>query len=190
MYCSKCGTLLTQTVAFCPACGAPTGAGAAAQARAVYAGFWLRFVAWVIDRFVVGIPVIAVVMLIVVLTGMGLAIHRSRLPGSWGDSPLLPLWLIGTLPLIICVALFGGWFYYALMESSSWQGTLGKRALGLVVTDLSGARITFGRASGRYFARIITVLIPLFIGFIMAGFTEKKQALHDMIASCLVVRRA
>jgi uncharacterized RDD family membrane protein YckC len=78
--------------------------------------------------------------------------------------------------------------YYALLESSTWQGTLGKRALGLEVTDLEGRRISFGRATGRFFAKIISALI-LWIGFIMAGFTEKKQALHDMIAGTLVIRK-
>ncbi|MGB8524124.1 MAG: RDD family protein, partial [Candidatus Acidiferrales bacterium] len=81
------------------------------------------------------------------------------------------------------------WIYYAWMESSSHQGTLGKMALGLIVTDLEGRRISFARASGRYFAKIITSLIPLGIGYMMAGFTEKKQALHDIIASCLVLRK-
>ncbi|HEX5422129.1 MAG TPA: RDD family protein, partial [Candidatus Acidoferrales bacterium] len=70
-----------------------------------------------------------------------------------------------------------------------YQGTPGKLALGLFVTDMEGKRVTFARASGRFFAKIITGLIPLFIGYIMAGFTAKKQALHDMIASCLVLRR-
>jgi uncharacterized RDD family membrane protein YckC len=59
----------------------------------------------------------------------------------------------------------------------------------LIVTDLYGNRITFARASGRFFAKIITGLIPLFIGYILAGITEKKQALHDMIAACLVLRK-
>jgi uncharacterized RDD family membrane protein YckC len=62
-------------------------------------------------------------------------------------------------------------------------------ALGLSVTDMQGRRITFARASARFFAKIVTNLIPLFIGYIMAGFTARKQALHDMIASCLVLRR-
>lgn len=62
-------------------------------------------------------------------------------------------------------------------------------ALGLIVTDMQGRRVTFARASGRFFAKIITNLIPLWIGYIMAGFTEKKQALHDMIASCLVLKK-
>jgi uncharacterized RDD family membrane protein YckC len=75
------------------------------------------------------------------------------------------------------------------MESSSYQGTLGKMALGLTVTDLEGRQISFGRATGRYFSKIITGFIPLGIGYAMAGFTEKKQALHDIIAGCLVLRK-
>jgi uncharacterized RDD family membrane protein YckC len=62
--------------------------------------------------------------------------------------------------------------------------------LGLVVTDMAGQRVSFGRATARHFAKIVTNLIPLAIGYIMAGFTEKKQALHDMIARCLVLRRS
>ena len=74
------------------------------------------------------------------------------------------------------------------MESSSWQATLGKKVLNLRVTDMAGARISFGKATGRHFAKLITGLIPLGIGFAMAGLTEKRQALHDMLASCLVLR--
>ncbi len=81
------------------------------------------------------------------------------------------------------------WLYFTLMESSSKQGTLGKMALGLAVTDLDGSRISFGRATGRYFGRIISSLI-IGIGYIMAGFTDKKQALHDMMAGCLVIRKS
>ena len=80
------------------------------------------------------------------------------------------------------------WLYYALLESSAWQATLGKKALGLEVTDMQGARISFGRATGRFFAKIISSII-LCIGFIMIGFTEKKQGLHDMIAGTLVIRK-
>jgi uncharacterized RDD family membrane protein YckC len=78
--------------------------------------------------------------------------------------------------------------YYSLLESSAWQGTLGKKALGLAVTDLEGRRISFGRAVGRWFAKIISSL-TLLIGYIMAGFTAKKQALHDMIAGTLVIKQ-
>jgi uncharacterized RDD family membrane protein YckC len=93
-----------------------------------------------------------------------------------------PLFAIRLLALML------GWIYYASMESSSWQATLGKKILGLKVTDLSGNRITFARASGRFFGKILSGMI-LGIGFLMAGFTARKQALHDILAGCLVLRQ-
>jgi len=87
------------------------------------------------------------------------------------------------------ISLLLKWLYYAYLESGEKQSTWGKMMLGIYVTDLSGQRITFGRASGRFFAKIVSGLVPLWIGYIMAGFTERRQALHDMIASCLVLRR-
>jgi uncharacterized RDD family membrane protein YckC len=86
------------------------------------------------------------------------------------------------------VGIFGTWLYFALLESSEWQGTAGKRILGLIVTDMEGRKVTFMRATGRYFAKFVTHF-TFGIGYAMAGFTEKRQALHDMIASCLVLRR-
>jgi uncharacterized RDD family membrane protein YckC len=80
------------------------------------------------------------------------------------------------------------WVYFAYQESSEAQATIGKRALGIKVTDEAGNRISFGRATGRYFAKIISTLI-LLIGFIMVAFTRKKQGLHDMIAGTLVVMK-
>lgn len=84
------------------------------------------------------------------------------------------------------VSWLGGWLYFALMESSEKQATLGKMALGLTVTDLSGQRITFGRATGRYFGKFVSSMI-LCIGYLMAAFTERCQALHDMMAGTLVL---
>lgn len=84
--------------------------------------------------------------------------------------------------------LVSGWLYNALMESSAKQATIGKLACGLVVTDLQGQRISFGQASGRYFGKIISALI-LCIGFLMCAWTERKQCLHDMMASCLVLKQ-
>ncbi len=80
------------------------------------------------------------------------------------------------------------WLYYALFESSSKQATLGKMALGIVVTDIDGNRISFGRANARFWSKIISGMI-LGIGFLMAAFTEKKQGLHDMIAGTLVIKK-
>ncbi len=81
-----------------------------------------------------------------------------------------------------------GWLYYALMESSEKQATLGKMVMSLRVTDKNGQRLSFGHATGRYFSKIITGLVPLGIGYILAGITERKQALHDFIAGTLVFR--
>ena len=92
--------------------------------------------------------------------------------------------------LAICGGLAGlmvSWLYSALMESSATQGTLGKMALGIIVTDMNGDRITFGKATGRFFGKIISSLI-LCIGFLMIAFTDRKRGLHDMIASTLVVK--
>jgi uncharacterized RDD family membrane protein YckC len=86
------------------------------------------------------------------------------------------------------VGIVGSWLYYALFESSPKQATPGKLACGFVVTDMNGGRISFGKATGRYFGMIISTLI-LFIGFIMCAFTEKKQCLHDMMAGCLMYKK-
>jgi uncharacterized RDD family membrane protein YckC len=81
-----------------------------------------------------------------------------------------------------------GWAYFAGMESSERQATIGKGAMGIVVVGYDGQRISFLRATGRYFAKILSALI-LMIGYIMAAFTARKQALHDMLASTLVINR-
>ena len=72
-------------------------------------------------------------------------------------------------------------------QRSPWQATLGKKAIGIQVTDLDGERISLARALGRYFAKILSGLI-LYVGFFMAGWTRRKQGLHDMVAGTLVVR--
>jgi uncharacterized RDD family membrane protein YckC len=81
-----------------------------------------------------------------------------------------------------------GWIYFAVMESSPLQGTLGKIALGIKVTDLIGNRPSFGQTTGRWLGKWVSSLI-LSVGWWMAAFTPKRQALHDMIAGCLVVQR-
>lgn len=132
------------------------------QARPYYAGFWRRFAAVLIDAIILLIPLI-------ILFVLAAAARASVL-----DTPL---------------AWIGQWLYFALMESSEKQATLGKQALGIIVTDYRGQRISFGRATGRFFAKIVSGLL-LGIGYIMAGFTERKQALHDMMASTLVINRS
>ena len=186
MFCSKCGATVPEAAAACPACGQPTGgvaasAYAAAVPRVVYAGFWLRFVAWILDRIIIG-----VVTRFLLFPIFGLSALRMIMRGHPEPEDVLPM--VHAMGRVIVVGLVLEWLYYALMESSAWQGTLGKKALGLRVTDLQGNPVSFGRATGRFFARIISSF-TLLIGFIIAGFTERKQALHDIIASCLVIRQ-
>jgi len=215
MYCMKCGNLLEQDAAFCGACGQAVGAAAAASAPpptvaptaappvqvtpapavAVaaplafpYAGFWLRLAAYLIDGAVMSIPFGAVVLAFVLLLG-GVSYLQGVAAGLNGPNPAFPPALILAFFAVFAALFAATWLYYAFMESSSHQGTLGKMALGLTVADMQGRRISFGRASGRFFAKMITGMVPLAIGYIMAGFTEKKQALHDMIASCLVLKK-
>jgi len=85
------------------------------------------------------------------------------------------------------LGVIAGWLYSALFESSHAQATPGKMLLGIKVTDLNGGRISFARATGRHFGHFLSGVFCL-IGYFMAIFTEKKQALHDILAGCLVVR--
>jgi uncharacterized RDD family membrane protein YckC len=196
MFCNKCGAQNAVGAQFCSRCGAafapaPAGAGAPYSEAAVaspyapahiagqYAGFWIRFVAFIIDLFVVAIVVFPVSAVITVVTG-----GIPRIMG--GDVQFRGLWFLGVLVRGLFNTLVS-WIYEAALESSSKQATLGKMALGLKVTDLYGNRISFARATGRHFAKYISGVI-LGIGYIMAGFTERKQALHDMIAGTLVIR--
>jgi len=152
-----------------------------------YAGFWLRFVAYIIDDLIMGfagflisIPFIGGVIFSAIGIGENPENTENLVKGIAG----ILGFVIGLVALVVIL----GWLYYALMESSKTQATLGKMALGLKVTDLEGNPISFARATGRYFGKIISGMI-LNIGYIIAGFTQKKQALHDIIAGCLVVRK-
>lgn len=150
-----------------------------------YAGFWRRFVAHLIDQIIVG--VVAFVVFLPALALLGLGIGADMMEETEGAIGLVIAAIAAYLMAILMIIVLQ-WLYYALMESSNKQATLGKLALGIIVTDLGGNRVTFGRATGRYFGKILSGMI-FSIGFIMAAFTEKKQALHDMIASCLVVMK-
>jgi uncharacterized RDD family membrane protein YckC len=96
--------------------------------------------------------------------------------------------IAATLGVGFVAVVVGHWLYEAFMTSSSWQATLGKRALNMVVTDLDGRRISFARATGRHFAKWISTM-ALGIGYLVIAFTGRKQGLHDMIASTLVINR-
>lgn len=137
-----------------------------------YAGFWIRFGAYIIDSIVLSI---VMVVLNLVIVGTAVALGDSDAAAGMAG-------VISTLlSLVISICYFPG------MEGSSHQATLGKKALGLKVVNEEGARISVGQAIGRYFGKIISGLI-LCIGYMMAGWTEKKQALHDKMASTYVVK--
>ncbi len=133
-------------------------------------GFWRRFGAYFID-YIVGSIAGGIIGAVVGFIG-GMAGANENV-------------------LAICGGLAGlmvSWLYSALMESSATQGTLGKMALGIIVTDMNGDRITFGKATGRFFGKIVSSLI-LGIGFLMCAWTENKQCLHDMMAGCLLYKK-
>lgn len=152
-----------------------------------YAGFWLRLVAYIIDTAILCLGFILLIGLVAAFVGAGFFRGLGQ-DVNTAQNVVAPVVVLMVM-MFVFVSIAGGWIYYAWFESSQYQATPGKLALGLFVTDMEGKRVTFARASGRFFAKIITGLIPPFIGYIMAGFTAKKQALHDMIASCLVLRR-
>ncbi len=133
-----------------------------------YAGFWKRVAATLVDTIIIAVGFFAVAFLFGIMFGIEIF-----------DSHVFKRWF-----LMLCF--ITGWLYFALMESSSHQGTLGKMFLGIKVTDLNENRIGFGKATGRYFGKYISSFI-LCIGYIMVAFTQKKQGLHDIMAGCLVV---
>ena len=132
-----------------------------------YAGFWIRVGAYFIDVIILIIGNFAIYAL------FGLSFIDSTQDPSYGLADLL--------------SFIAGLAYFVGFNSSAMQGTPGKRALGLIVTDAQGNRISVLRALGRYFAKILSGII-LLIGYIMVAFTERKQGLHDMIAGTLVLR--
>ncbi len=151
-----------------------------------YAGFWKRFAAYLIDSIVLSIVALIVILPFIFVLGLGVAMTAISDEPEQAIPTVIGA-IVGWLFMGLLLTL-GQWLYFALMESSRQQGTLGKMAVGIKVTDLNGNPVTFGRATGRHFAKIISGL-TFGIGYIIAGFTDRKQALHDMIASCLVLNK-
>jgi uncharacterized RDD family membrane protein YckC len=156
--------------------------------NSTYAGFWLRFVAYIIDSIIISVAYWFVLMLFGIL-GISFApavenmenMSEAETVGMVGA-----LAAIGTATSLLIMAI--GILYWTLMESSKYQATVGKLALGLKVTDMDGNSLDFVKALVRNLCKIISSMI-MGIGYIMAGFTEKKQGLHDIIANTLVVKK-
>jgi uncharacterized RDD family membrane protein YckC len=140
-----------------------------------FGGFWIRFVAYILDGFVLAVPNFVIGL------AFGVASTTAAETGG-GQGAALGMQQMGNL---ITIGL--GVLYFAFMETK-YGGTLGKLAVGLRVVDDSGVFLSPGRAIGRYFAKILSAC-TLLIGFIMAGFHDKKRALHDNIAGTYVIRK-
>lgn len=146
--------------------------------RRVHAGFWRRFAAAAVDGVICLLGAVAVLAIAGILFFVALFSTRAM---TYMQVDLTYLAL-----LVILVLLY--WLYFAGLESSPGQATIGKRALGLMVVDRYGRRLSFGRATGRHFAKIIST-VGLGIGYLIIGWTADKRGLHDLIAGTLVVRR-
>ena len=185
IFCNGCGFCSADDAQFCQRCGATLTSQPSPPVQALsliaaphYAGFWVRVVAAIIDyllMFAASFPVKLLSGSIVTVIGMNaqMTVHEM---------------LVMRRVVRIAVAILLVLSYRATMESSKFQATLGKIAMRLKVTDLQGNRISLGRAVGRYCAKYISAL-TLGLGYLMVGFDERKQGLHDRIARTLVLYR-
>ena len=153
--------------------GFGSGFGNNLMQPSAYAGFWRRLIAYAIDSLIIGVPL----MVIGRMFGWVAINQTANSAEAYTSSDGFALFagVVATL-------------YFVLMESSNKQATFGKSVFGLRVTNMQGGRISLGQAFIRYFAKFLSAMI-VYVGFMMAGWTEKKQAVHDKLAGTLVVRR-
>ena len=197
MYCNQCGKKVSDLDRFCNACGsalsgsastdytgpAPNNNSAVPPASNksfsddfVYGGFWWRVLSYLIDAIILSIGYFLVA---IVFSFNWLFLGDDY--KYWAAVGITSVFAYTVLTFI------APWLYFALMESSKFQGTLGKWALKMIVVDEEGKQITFARATGRYFAKILSSL-TLGIGYIMVAFTERKQGLHDILARTIILK--
>jgi uncharacterized RDD family membrane protein YckC len=162
MLCTRCGRQNDDTARYCQGCGSPLQEQIVASSPGPSPVPVRHAGFW--ERF---IAVLIDAVILSVATG-------SVVAATFGTG--------------IALGFFAPWLYEAFMMSSEWQATVGKRVMSITVTDINGKRMSFARATGRHFAKYISIFL-LGIGFIVAAFSAKKQALHDMIAETLVVKR-
>ena len=192
LYCAECGrpSAADELARFgdlliCPACknnyAQKLREGVAPVQKVQYAGFWMRVLAWLIDTII--LMVVASIVNFAVLGSMG-TFPRMQ-PGADPTTSLAAM--AGIYGIVYLVNLVIGCSYEALFVSSSLSATPGKLALGLKVLRPGGARVSFGRAIGRYFAKVLSAMI-LGIGFLLVAFDSEKRGLHDMICDTRVVK--
>lgn len=207
MFCPKCGKETDASGKYCQWCGADIEVVAPKQAMSAepeeeetpqtgnYAGLGRRFAAFIIDMIILLIFEAIVSSVFVVASGFDLVRGLQNLYFFvFKHAPIEELTQAGTKEAFIfsAIAAYGiiliviPWLYFAGFECSRGQATPGKTLLRIVVTDRESNRISFARATLRFFAKFISALI-IFIGFIMIGLTKKRQGLHDRIAGCLVL---
>jgi uncharacterized RDD family membrane protein YckC len=140
--------------------------------RGAYGGLWIRFAANVVDTVVLLLPTLLVSFL-----------YRSVTPANEEVEKVFVELVDAGLNIAIW------WVYTAVLLSSPWQATIGMRICGLKIVDYEGQRISFGRATGRFFASCLSALL-LCVGFLMIAWTQRRQGLHDFMANTLVVKNA
>ncbi len=194
--CPSCGNPLLPDGQFCLFCGDVLQGPPATASSSVlphtesiavvlqprpleYAGFWLRVWAGSIDVALEAL----VALLVIAIMDVTMRIISPR----FGLSPITARYVTG-IAFIIVLAI-GAWLYCAFAESSSWRATVGKRIVGLQVVTSSGGQLSFGQATVRHFMKFLS-LFTAAVGFMMAGWTKRRQALHDMPSDSIVVRVA
>jgi uncharacterized RDD family membrane protein YckC len=186
IFCNRCGLPSADDAQFCQRCGATLGAcsGVPVVTPSLigmphFGGFWIRVAAALVDAvllFTAAFPVRLLLGSAVTLLGMDaqMPVHEMLMVRRW---------------VRITVAIAVAWAYKTGMESSRYQGTLGKMAMRLKVVDLQGQRLSLSHATARYFAKYLSIF-TLGIGYLMVGFDHQKQGLHDRTAGTLVLYRS
>ncbi|WP_185819849.1 RDD family protein [Salibacterium salarium] len=191
-FCLSCGFRPNQSSNYCQSCGEKTkahqemcvncGEMLKSSGGEEFAGFWLRVAAVLIDSIVVAVPLnilsfIAIIILVFSLSGGSPNVDN----GTQAQIALMCF-----IVYLLCGLITP--FYYTIFHCSKWQATIGKKAVGIKVIDYNGGKISFWKSFGRYFGYVLSGMI-LGIGYIMAGFTKNKEALHDMMSSTLVIKK-
>ncbi len=176
MKCPNCFAMIESGTIICPDCGFDLrqinqqSSSPGPESVSPYASFGTRLAAFALDYFIVIAVLVPFAIPIALISYVG---HLSE------ETDLIISYTIGVIV---------PWLYWAAFESSKRQATLGKRVVGILVTDVNGNRLTFLRATARHFSKIVSAS-TLLAGFVMAAFTQRRQALHDLISGCLVLKK-